>query len=232
MFCRDSEGNRFESQKPFFPACDNARTMYDYKVILGAIAAIIGIVGYIPYYRDILRGTTKPHPFSWIGFALLLGITFFAQVTTGAGSGAWVNGVSMIGVLGIAILSLAKGHRDISRFDWVCFLGALVGIVLWRITGNALTAVVIVTIVDMVAFAPTYRKAYLKPQEETASLFALSALKYVVSLCALASINLTTALFPVSLVVSNGGFVLMLFIRRRQLAKSAGGDTMARNGRP
>ena len=193
--------------------------MYDYKIILGVVAAVIGFVGYIPYYRDVIRGTTKPHPFSWVGFGLLLGITFFAQMVTGAGAGAWVNGVSALGVLGIAALSFSKGEKDITRFDWICFAGGLLGIVLWRLTSNPLTAVVIVTVVDAVVFLPTYRKAYLKPNEETASLFVLSTIKYLISLFALASFTLATALFPVSLVISNAGFVLLLLIRRKQLGR-------------
>lgn len=193
--------------------------MDDYKTILGIAAVVVGLIGYVPYYRDVLRGVTKPHPFSWIGFALLLGITFVAQVVTGAGPGAWVNGISALGVLGIAILALAKGEKDITAFDWFCFGGALLGIVLWRVTSNPLAAVVIVTVTDMVAFAPTYRKAYAKPHEETASLFVLASLKYLISLFALTSLSLTTALFPVSLIVSNSALVWMLWYRRRQLAK-------------
>ena len=191
--------------------------IYDYQTILGVMAVVVGIIGYVPYYRDVLRGATKPHPFSWIGFALLLGITFFAQVATGAGPGAWVNGISALGVLGIAILALAKGERDITAFDWICFGGALLGIVLWRVTDSPLAAVVIVTVTDMIAFAPTYRKAYAKPNEETASLFVLASVKYLISLFALTSLSLTTLLFPVSLIISNSALVWMLWFRRRQL---------------
>lgn len=194
---------------------------YDIKIILGFLAVFVGLVGYIPYYRDVLRGVTKPHPFSWIGFTLLLGITFFAQIATGAGPGAWVNGVSALGVFGIAILALWKGERDITIFDWACFAGALLGIVLWRMTSDPLTAVVVVTITDMIVFFPTYRKAYLKPHEETASLFVFAAAKYIISIFALTSLNLTTALFPISLILSNVALVAMLLIRRRQLSNTA-----------
>jgi hypothetical protein len=191
--------------------------IYDYKTILGVISVVIGFIGYIPYYRDILRRRTKPHPFSWIGFGLLLSISFFAQLVTGAGAGAWVTGISAVGVFGIAILSIYEGEKDITTFDWICFIGALLGIVLWRLTSNPLTAVIIVTIVDAIAFLPTYRKGYLKPQEETASLFAISVLKYAIGIAALATFNLTTVLFPLSLVITNGAFVSLLLLRRRKL---------------
>ena len=194
--------------------------MYDYKTILGILAVVIGLVSYIPYYRDVLRGTTKPHPFSWFAFSLLMGITFFAQVLTGAGPGAWVTGISAVAVLGIALLSVWEGYREITTFDWVCFAGAILGIILWRATNDPLAAVIIVTVTDLIAFAPTYRKGYMKPGEETASLFALAATKYLISLFALSTLNLTTALFPVSLVISNALFVALLVLRRRSLTGS------------
>lgn len=195
--------------------------MYDYKTILGIVAVVIGLISYVPYYRDILRGATKPHPFSWFAFALMLGITFFAQLVTGAGAGAWVNGVSAIAVFGIAVLSVLKGYREITTFDWFCFAGALLGIILWRVTNDPFTAVVIVTITDTIAFAPTFRKAYLKPHEETASLFAFSGAKYAVSLFALSIFNPTTALFPAVLVLSNLALVFLLIFRRRQLGNNS-----------
>lgn len=193
--------------------------IYDYKTILGILAVLVGLISYIPYYRDILRGSTKPHPFSWFAFALMLGITFFAQLVTGGGAGAWVNGVSAVAVFGIAILSLSKGDREITTFDWFCFAGALLGIVLWRATNNPLTAVIIVAATDTIAFAPTFRKAYLRPHEETMSLFIFSAAKYAISLFALLVFTPTTALFPVVLVASNLALVFLLIVRRRRLAK-------------
>ncbi len=194
--------------------------MIEYKTILGIAAVLIGLVSYIPYYRDIMRGATKPHPFSWFAFALILGITFFAQLVTGGGAGAWVNGVSAVAVFGIAVLSLSKGDRDITTFDWFCFGGAILGIVLWRITDDPFTAVIIVTSTDTLAFAPTFRKAYLRPHEETMSLFVFSAAKYTVSLFALTLFTPTTALFPVFLVASNLALVFLLVLRRRSLTKS------------
>ena len=190
--------------------------MNEQQVIIGVVAAVIGIVGYITYYRAILIGHTKPHPFSWLGFALLTGITFFAQIASGGGPGAWVTGISAIATAGIAVLALAKGERQIVFFDWVCFAGALLGVVAWQLTNNPLTAVVIVVTVDIAAFVPTYRKAYLRPREESLTNYALTALKYAVSLCALTSINLTTILVPISVIVSNVAFVLMVWIRKRR----------------
>ena len=188
-----------------------------YQTILGALAALVGLVGYIPYYRDTLRGRTKPHPFSWVIFTLLLGITFFAQAQGGAGPGAWVSGVSTLGVGGVTLLAFTKGERTITRFDWICFAGAFGGIWLWHDTSDPLAAVTIVTIVNLVAFVPTWRKAYHKPHEETLSFYMISTVKYLISIFALSSFNAATALFPTVTVASNLSFVTMLVLRRRHI---------------
>ncbi len=190
----------------------------EYHAILGTIAVIIGIIGYIPYYRDIFRGTTKPHPFTWLGFAILNAVTFVVQVVTGGGPGAWVTGITTIATFGIAALSFTRGEKNITKFDWVCFGGALLGIILWKLTSDPLWAVIIVTAADLLAFAPTYRKAFLRPHQETATLYMMSVFKYGISLFALINVNLTTTFFPIAIVLANLAIVVILVARRKKAA--------------
>ncbi|OGF67134.1 hypothetical protein A3H04_03020 [Candidatus Giovannonibacteria bacterium RIFCSPLOWO2_12_FULL_43_11c] len=194
--------------------------VFDQHAILGFIAVAIGIVGYIPYYRDIFRGTTKPHPFTWIGFGLLNAVTFVAQVVTGGGPGAWVTAITTVATFGIAIFAFRQGEKKITIFDWICFCGALMGIVLWKMTSDPFSAVVIVTIADLLAFAPTFRKAFLRPNEETATLYFMSVLKYGISLFALTIFSLTTAFFPVAITIANSAIVILILTRRGQTLKS------------
>ncbi len=191
--------------------------IYSYHVILGLAAIFIGLIGYLPYYRDIFRGTTKPHLFTWLGFGLLNAVSFFTQIAKGGGAGAWTSAVSAVCIFGIAMLAVKRGERGLTKFDWVCFGGTLAAIVLWLLTKEPLGAVIVITLADVLAFAPTYRKGYLRPNGETATLYVLSTLKYGLSLLALASFNLTTALFPAVVAVINAGFVLLLLVRRDQL---------------
>ncbi|OGG79822.1 hypothetical protein A3A39_00900 [Candidatus Kaiserbacteria bacterium RIFCSPLOWO2_01_FULL_54_13] len=192
--------------------------MTDYHVVLGGLAVVIGLVSYVPYFRDIVRGATKPHPFSWFVWGFVSGIAFLAQIVKDGGPGAWATGITSIACFVIAAFAFFRGERGITKFDWVCFIGAMAGIVFWRITNEPLSAVIIVTIVDGLGFAPTFRKAYLKPYEETLSTYVLSLLKWGLGLIALTSVNLTTILFPGAIFVMNLGFVVMVLIRRRQLS--------------
>ena len=189
----------------------------EYKLILGWISIVIAVIGYVPYFVDIFRGKTKPHAFSWLVWGLLTGIAFVAQVVDGGGYGAWVTGLTSVVTIAIFILALLKGTRDIKRFDWMALSVCFLGIAIWGITKEPLYSVILVTVVDAVAFVPTFRKSFMRPGEETVSLFFLSALKFIIGIIALEHYSVVTWLYPASLVLANGAFVLLLIVRRWQL---------------
>ncbi len=193
--------------------------MDDYRILLGALAVLVGFVGEALYLRDIFRGGIQPHPFSWFGWGLLDAVVFFAQTTKGAGAGSWVVGVAALVNIGIAVLSLKRGEKRIVASDWICFGGVLLGIVLWLLTNDPLSAVIIATVVNCIAFVPTFRKAFLRPQEESLNIFALDVVKFVLGIFALQAVSTTTILFPAVVAAANGIFVLTVLLRRRQLAR-------------
>jgi len=188
--------------------------MYDYHTLLGALSLIVGIAGYVPYIRDTLRGTTKPHPFTYIIWALLAAITFAAQLVNNAGPGAWAMAIPVVLGITIAALSIKKGERTITTLDWLCLAGALIAIVIWLLTGDALYAVLLVVGITTLAFIPTFRKSYWKPYEETASSYALGILRSVIAIPALLEFNIVTVLPLAYHILSNVVFVAMLLVRR------------------
>jgi hypothetical protein len=188
------------------------------KNTLGIVAIVIGVYSYIPYFRDILAGTTKPHAFTWFVWFLLTALAYGAQVSDGAGAGAWVTGFTAVVALAVTITALKVARQNIVALDWVFFVGSLAALGLWLVTKDPVGSVVLITLIDALAFVPTFRKSFHKPQEETASTYALSALKFGVSLAALSTMTLTTSLYPLSLVVTNGLFVTMITWRRKRLS--------------
>jgi hypothetical protein len=157
-----------------------------------------------------------PHPFTWFVFGLINGIVFFGQVAEGAGAGSWNTAMTFFACTLLTVAGVHAGRDHIRPFDWFCLAGALLSVVLWVVTKEPLTAVVVATVTDALAFLPTVRKAYAHPYTETASLYVLGTMKYVLGFFALETINLTTALFPVSIVTLNAMFLVMLFLRRQQ----------------
>ena len=191
-----------------------------YAVFAGALATIVGIIGYVPYFRDIIRGETKPHVFSWLIWGMLTATSFFAQIVSDAGPGAWVMGITMVADFAIAGFAFFRGEKGITRTDWLCFLGAILGIVLWRITDNPLSAVITVSIVDFLGFLPTFRKALKKPYEETLTTFTFAVVKFVIGITALQSFELVNWLYPAMIAVTNAIFVAIILFRRRKIAKT------------
>jgi hypothetical protein len=190
----------------------------NYKELLGILATAIALISYIPYFRDIFAGKTKPHAFSWFIWGLLTAIGFFGQVADNAGPGAWVTGFTALICFGIAVTALLKGQKDtIVLVDWLSLVGAGVALSFWYLTKGPLLSVILITLIDALGFFPTFRKSFYKPQEETKITYFLSGLKFVVALFALQNFSIITTLYPISLVVMNWLFVVMVTVRKRQL---------------
>ena len=185
--------------------------------LIGLIAALIGIYAFYPYLRDILRRKTRPHIFTWGIWGVLMGIGFFAQLSEGAGPGAWVTGVFTVLNLLIVILALKYGEKDFTRSDWVMLVVALLAIPLWMLTKNPLWSVILISVIDVVAFLPTFRKSWSKPHEETLETFVWVSLSFFLSFWALEAVNLTTTLYPATLLGINIVFITLSLIRRRQI---------------
>ncbi|MDP4008330.1 MAG: hypothetical protein Q8P68_04015 [Candidatus Peregrinibacteria bacterium] len=189
------------------------------KELLGIIALIISIIGYIPYIRGIFRGKTHPHAFSWLIWGLITGIAFAAQVSDRGGAGTWSTGLSAFLCLLIFVLALKKGEKDITITDWISLAFGLLAIPLWAITKSPFWSVILITVVDLIGYYPTFRKTYIKPHSENLSMYILGSLKFVVSLFALTNFSFITAFYPLVIVAANIIFIFMVVWRRQILTK-------------
>jgi hypothetical protein len=128
-------------------------------------------------------------------------------------------GVSGIVTAYIAVLAY-RSHCDktVTRSDWAFLLIALAALPCWLVTSNPLTAVVLLTGVDLAGFGPTFRSAYHRPQDERIGFYALAAVRNGLAIVALENYSLTTVLFPAAVGIACLIFVAMVGYRRAQLA--------------
>jgi hypothetical protein len=117
------------------------------------------------------------------------------------------------------LFALWKGARDFPLVDWLALAGAGIASLLWLITNGPLAAVILITVIDLLGFIPTFRKSYSRPNEETMFTYLMSGLKFVVGIIALQHFSAVNVIYPASLVLTNGIFVIMLAIRRTQLSR-------------
>lgn len=194
--------------------------MISLLTLVGIGSLIVSTISYVIYITDIIKGKTKPHSFSWLVWSVLGLTVFLIQTVEGAGAGAWVNGYSAIACAVIFLLALKFGEKKIVLVDWIFLAGACLSYVLWLVTKHALPSIILLTTIDFFGFLPTYRKSYHKPFEESASMYWLSSLKYVLSILATSNLTLVNLLYPIVLMLLNGLFTVMLYVRRRALTSS------------
>ena len=192
-----------------------------YKEIVSVVAIGLTIVAFLPYIRSIIAGTTKPHVFSWVIWSSTTFIVFFAQLSDRAGAGAWPLGVSSAITVYVAILAYRKkSDITITRSDFVFLISALGTLPLWYFTSDPLLVVVILAVIDILGFAPTFRKAYVRPFEEQLRFFAIMAIRDIFILVALEHYSVITALFPIVMSSTTVIFIIMVLYRRRRMRKS------------
>jgi hypothetical protein len=189
-----------------------------YKELLAAAAIVLTFVAFVPYIQSIRAGRTKPHAFSWIVWGLGTFVVFLAQLADRGGSGAWPTGVSGIITACIAVLAY-RGRSDtsITKIDWIFLAIALAALPCWLLTSNPLTAVVLLTGMDLAGFIPTFRIAFLHPHDEHIGFYSFGALRNALAISALEHYSLTTVLFPAAVGLACVLFVAMVGYRRTQL---------------
>jgi len=187
--------------------------------IIGIIVVIIAIGLHAPYLMDAIKGKIKPHPFTWILWTLLTIIIFVAQVMDGAGPGAWGTGFVGAFCVGITLASLRHGFDNIKKVDVFMLIVGLATIPIWMLTKDPTISVIIIVIIDLLAFAPTFRKSYHKPYDEPLYMSSINVVRHVLSLFAIVNISIATALFPFMVGFANLALFLFLIHRRRQVAK-------------
>jgi hypothetical protein len=180
----------------------------------GAISVFVALLAYPPYLKSVFQKRTKPHVFSWLIWSLLAWIAFAIQVIAGAGPGAWASGFSAFCTTAITVASLWHGEKNVTWSDWSIFIAGLLAIPLWIMTKDPTASAILVTAIYSSGFYTTFRKTWRKPQEELAATYILNAIKQALSLFALTTVNIPTALYPSALLLMNTLLVFMLAWRR------------------
>ena len=190
--------------------------MIDIKTTIGIIAVILGFIGYLPYLRDVIKGKTRPHVYTWFIWGAVTIILYALQVSGGAGAGAWVTLLAGLLSLFIFFLGLRNGDKNITNSDTIFFVSALIALVLWLVADQPVISVILLVTVGILGFGPTVRKSWNNPNSETLSTYFINAIRHGLSILALAQYSILTWLFPIAWSIANALFALILVIRRRK----------------
>jgi hypothetical protein len=191
------------------------------KQLVSGIAIALTFIAFLPYIWTILRGDTRPHVFSWVIWGSVTFVVFLAQLADRGGVGAWPIGVSGLITIYVAVLAyLKKSDNSITGKDWWFLIIAMMALPAWYLTSDPLWAVVILTVVDLAGFGPTFRKAFNLPHEENLTFFVIITLRNILVIIALEHYSVATILFPAATAVACVVFILMVMLRRKPATHS------------
>lgn len=185
------------------------------KQYLSLVAVTLTFLAYIPYYRDILHNKTHPHVYSWSLWGLLTVLIVALQIKGDAGSAIYVTAAAGLLCIGVVVLGIKNGKRDITPSDTVVAILGLIAIGFWLIVKQPVISVLLVVVADLLAFLPTVRKSWSKPRSETLSLYVTNTLRFFLALLAIKEYTILSTLWIAVWVVANGLFSGMLFARRK-----------------
>jgi len=187
------------------------------KEVISGIAVFLTFAAYVPYYRDILKGKTHPHIYSWSLWGLLTVLLVALQIKGGAGPATWVTAAAGLLCIGVVFLSLKGGKKDITTSDTIVAILSLIAIGFWLVADQPVISIILVIIADGLAFIPTIRKSWHKPYSETLSLYVTNAIRFFLALAAVESYTLLAVSWIAFWATGNALFSIMLAVRRKRV---------------
>lgn len=187
----------------------------DWYAVFGITAGILPVVAAIPYILDILRRKVQPNSVSWSIWTVVVLIVVFGQFAEGLSwSVAVIIGSTIQNLIVLFLCLLGYGYKEFRRVDQVCLTLAILAIVLWFVTSDALVAILLAIAADAIAYIPTYAKILRDPKTETYTFWGTLTLADTLAILSVSRPTLANLSFPVAYVVLNSGIFLSWFVAK------------------
>ena len=156
--------------------------MLDERFVLLGVA--FNIYGGLSYLISTVKGRTKPNRVTWFFWAVAPLLAFAAELSKGVGWQSLMTFMVGFSPLLIFIASFVnkKSYWRLNKFDYFYGSLSLLGIILWRITGEGNLAILLAILADGFAGLPTIVKAYYEPTTEDYKAYLFSMLSAIITL--------------------------------------------------
>lgn len=179
--------------------------------VLSVIAGVLFIVGFIPYIRAILVGTTKPAKASWIIWASLDTITIAGMCVQnslngqifGAVAGAWI----------VVALALKYGSSGWNWLDKFCLMGAVLGIILWKAFDSPTFGIITSNSVVFLGSIPTFVSAWKDPNKEDKLGWTIFWVSCICAVAAIPKFTFDDAVQPIIFCLIETIMMYLLYIK-------------------
>jgi hypothetical protein len=167
------------------------------------VGTLIGAIGSLAYLIDTVKGKIKPNRVSFLLWSIAPLIAFAAQINQGVGLEALMTFSTGFLPLMTFIASFVnkKAEWKLTKFDLLCGLLSVLGLVLWLITKVGNVAIFFSIAADGLAAVPTIVKAYKYPETELAWPWIATSIGVVLTLLTIKGLTF-----------ANSGFIIYIFI--------------------
>jgi hypothetical protein len=193
--------------------------MFEIAPFLGLLAGAIGVADTIPYVRDIVRGTTRPHRGTWLIWSALAFVVVLSQRADGASWSLVMAATQAVLTALIFVLSIRRGVGGVTTRELVMIAVAGAGVAGWLIADEPIVATVCVIAADLIGVALMVPKTYRDPGSETLVTFAFASLGGALAAGSVGALDVSLLLYPVYYCLGNGAVALLIHYRRAVLAR-------------
>jgi hypothetical protein len=189
--------------------------------ILGLLGGAVGVADTIPYVRDTVHGSTRPHRGTWLIWGVLAIVACASQRADGASWSLVMTGTQAILTGLVFLLAIRHGEGGLSAIDLAMIAVACAGVVGWLVAREPVVAVTCVIVADLVAAAMMTPKTCRDPHSETLAMYALASIGGALAAGAVGALDVSLLLYPVYYSLVNAAMALLIFVQRARPGRGA-----------
>lgn len=180
------------------------------------VAAVINVLGTLTYVVDVFRGKARPNRVTWGVLTVAPMIAFASMLSQGVSFAQSIMTFSVgFSPFLIFVSSYLVKHPawQLKKFDIVCGLLSILGLLLWWVTGEGNVAIVFSILADGLAFLPTLVKSYFHPHTESPWTFMASEMATIMGLMTVTKWNFEHVGFQLYILVANIAAIAFIYFK-------------------
>ena len=146
---------------------------------------------------------------------------FIAVISSWAGGAPWqillLPSWLCISQLVVSILSIKYGDNDWDLLNKLYIGGAIIGLLLWVLTGNPLLALGFSIVADLFASIPNFRHVFFNPEQEDRFAWTLGWLAAFFEILAIKNWTFASSAWPIYFILNMT--VVLFFLYKRNIFK-------------
>ena len=179
-----------------------------HEVAIGLLSGVVILFSQIIYIQYTWKKRIRPSLLTWIGWALLMGVSLFSQIRNEGWQWSMCGHfLSTFGCAAIALAGYLRQHYSLLKTDWMYLFFGMACLVLYLASKDPWLTTFFAIAADLILGIPTLRKAYLYPATERSPAWLLGFICWSLALTICIGHSLLFALFPIYLFLFNGTMV-------------------------